>query len=235
MCIRDRDVILSVQDLAVTFGDTVILRDLSFSVAAGAVFVILGPNGAGKTTLLRALLDLIPHGGSVTWRTRSISYLPPHEFLQRRELPPLDIEEFFRFKTRNLADIKRVLAEVGLGEPVLRRQFGSLSTGQFQRMLIAWALVDDPDVLVLDEPTAGIDVGGEDTIYTLLNRFRQSKPLTILLVTHDLQIVWEYATMVLCLNRQKLCMGAPEEVLTPQRLKDLYGGGVKYYQHQHRW
>ncbi|MBP1150113.1 MULTISPECIES: metal ABC transporter ATP-binding protein [Methylocaldum] len=226
--------ILTVQGISVSYGDETIIRDLSFSVAEGAVFVILGPNGAGKTTLLRALLGLIPYQGTVTWQTRNISYLPPQEFLQRQELPPLSIEEFFRFKTRDVDAVKRMFAEVGLDESLLQRPFGALSTGQFQRMLIAWALVNDPDVLLLDEPTAGIDVGGEETIYTLLNRYRQRKPLTILLVTHDLHVVWEYASVVLCLNRQQLCMGAPQEVLTPQQLQALYGTGVKYYEHHHR-
>lgn len=226
--------ILTVRSLSVTYGTDAIIRDLSFSIVDGAVFVILGPNGAGKTTLLRALLGLIPYEGSVIWRTSRISYLPPQESLQRRDLPPLDIAEFFRFKTSDLDNIKRKLVEVGLGEALLDRPFVSLSTGQFQRMLIAWALVDRPDVLVLDEPTAGIDVGGEETVYTLLNRYRQSRPLTILLVTHDLHVVWEYASMVLCLNRRQLCMGPPDEVITPQQLRDLYGTGVKYYQHQHR-
>jgi len=225
--------VLEVRDLSVSYGEDRIIRDLSFSVVQGSVFVILGPNGAGKTTLLRALLKLVPYEGEITWHTRKLSYLPPQEFVQRRDIPPLDLEEFFRFKTRDVAAMKRMFTEVGLDDALLARPFGTLSTGQFQRMLIAWALVDDPEVLLLDEPTSGIDIGGEETIYTLLQRFRQTKPLTILLVTHDLHVVWEHAQTVLCLNRHKLCLGAPQEVLTPQQLRTLYGTGVKYYEHQH--
>ncbi len=127
-----------------------------------------------------------------------------------------------------------MISEVGLNESILEHQFSELSTGQFQRMLIGWALLDSPDVLILDEPTSGIDIGGEETIYSLLKKFWENQNLTILLVTHDLNIVWEYATQVICLNKQKTCKGKPEEVLTPEQLKALYGTGVKFYKHQHR-
>jgi ATPase subunit of ABC transporter with duplicated ATPase domains len=89
----NQSAILKVRNLSVAYEDEVIIRDLSFSVVEGSVFVILGPNGAGKTTLLRALLGLIPYQGTVTWQTRNISYLPPQEFLQRQELPPLDLAQ----------------------------------------------------------------------------------------------------------------------------------------------
>ena len=83
-----------------------------------------------------------------------------------------------------------MIAEVGLDESLLTHQFGKLSTGQFQRMLIGWALLDNPDVLILDEPTSGIDIGGEETLYSLLYKFWQNQNMTILLVTHDLNIIW---------------------------------------------
>lgn len=226
-------VILEVENLAVDRDGDMLIHNLSFSVATGEVFVILGPNGAGKTTLLRALLDLIPHRGRVNWGTRAISYLPPQELLQRRELPPITLADFFGLKTRDADAIRRRFIDVGLDASLCQRPFGTLSTGQFQRMLLAWALVNEPDVLLLDEPTAGIDVGGEETIYSLLERFRQRKPLTILLVTHDLHVVWEFATTVLCLNRLQLCIGAPRSVLTPEQLQKLYGTGVKLYEHRH--
>lgn len=225
--------ILTVENVSVSYGEEKVIDNLSFSLEEGDVFVILGPNGAGKTTLLRAMLDLIPYEGKVTWQTKNISYLPPQEFLQRKNLPPLSIEEFFFFKTKNQESIKNMLIEVGLNPDILSKQFEALSTGQFQRMLIAWALINNPDILIFDEPTSGIDIGGEDTIYTLLHRFWEQRNLTIILVTHDLNIVWEHAKQVLCLNKQKMCFGKPNEVLTPEQLKELYGTGLKYYAHQH--
>jgi len=226
--------VLTVSNLQIAYEGDPIISDLSFAVEKRDVLIILGPNGAGKTTLLRALQNLLPYQGAVSWNAQKISYLPPQEFLQRQNLPPLNIEEFYAFKTSDSNAIKSMIAEVGLDESLLSHQFGELSTGQFQRMLIGWALLDNPDVLILDEPTSGIDIGGEETIYSLLHKFWQNQNLTILLVTHDLNIVWEYATQVICLNKQQMCMGKPDEVLTPEQLKTLYGTGIKFYKHQHR-
>ncbi len=230
----DENIVLTVNNLQVSYADKPIISDLSFTVAKRDILVILGPNGAGKTTLLRALQNLLPYQGEISWNNHNISYLPPQEFLQRQNLPPLNIEEFYFFKTSDANTIRAMISEVGLDESILEQQFSELSTGQFQRMLIGWALLDSPDVLILDEPTSGIDIGGEETIYSLLKKFWKNQNLTILLVTHDLNIVWEYATQVICLNKQKMCIGKPEEVLTPEQLKTLYGTGVKFYKHQHR-
>ena len=226
--------LLTVNNLSVRFGKEKIIDNLSFQIKKRDVFVIMGPNGAGKTTLLRALLDLIDHEGKVEWYSDKISYLPPQELLQRKSLLPLSISNFFSFKTKDKEKINNALASVDLSPSILSRHFGALSTGQFQRMIIAWALVDDPKILLFDEPTSGIDIGGEETIYSLLHKLWQERGLTILLVTHDLNIVWEHATNVLCLNKTYSCIGTPEEVLTPEQLKKLYGSGIKFYAHDHR-
>ncbi|WP_031435331.1 metal ABC transporter ATP-binding protein [Methylomarinum vadi] len=230
---NEKNTLLTVRDLRINYGAEPIISGLSFTVSQGDILIFLGPNGAGKTTLLRGLLDLLPYQGDVEWNARKISYLPPQEFLQRQNLPPLTIEEFFAIKTTDRQAVLSIFQEVGLDESLLAHQFGQLSTGQFQRMLIGWSLVDNPDVLILDEPTSGIDVGGEETIYSLLYRFWHKQNLTIMLVTHDLNVVWEYATQVICLNKQQTCMGKPDEVLTPEQLKQLYGTGIKFYKHQH--
>jgi len=230
----NENAVLTVNNLHVSYEEQKIISDLSFTVLKREILVFLGPNGAGKTTLLRALQNLLPYQGDVSWNAQKISYLPPQEFLQRQNLPPLSIKEFYTFKSTDSDTIKAMITDVGLNESFLTHQFSELSTGQFQRMLIGWALLDNPDVLILDEPTSGIDIGGEETIYSLLHKFWQNNNLTILLVTHDLNIVWEYATQVVCLNKQQVCMGKPDEVLTPEQLKQLYGTGIKFYKHQHR-
>jgi len=226
--------ILTVKNLNVAYDGEVIINNLSFQVEKGEVLIILGPNGAGKTTLLRALVDLLPYTGEIHWATKSISYLPPQELFQRKVLPPLSMEEFFKFKHVSSAQISKILDAVGLDSSVLKKRFGTLSTGQFQRMIIAWALVDEPSVLLFDEPTSGIDIGGQETIYSLLHKFWSEKDLTILIVTHDLNVVWEHANNVLCMNKQTICYGKPREVLTPESLEVIYGVGVKFYEHTHR-
>ena len=225
--------ILEVKNLNVELDDRRIIKDISFEVRRGEVMVILGPNGAGKTTLLKALLNRLPYQGEVIWHADDINYLPPQEFFDRRNMPPLSVEEFFGLKNVPRKKTINILEEVGLNESILERSFGHLSTGQFQRMVIAWALVDEPSVLLFDEPTVGIDLGGQETIYSLLHKFWKERNLTILFVTHDLSIVWDHANEVLCLNEKKLCSGRPEKVLTPEKLEELYGTGIDLYRHDH--
>ena len=110
-----------------------------------------------------------------------------------------------------------------------------MSTGQFQRMLVAWVLISEPEVLLFDEPTAGIDIGGEETIYSLLHRFWRERKLTTLLVTHDLNVVYKYSSDVLCLNKKGItCSGQPKEILTTELLEKIYGTEIKFYQHSPR-
>jgi len=229
----DTKKILTVENLNVSFNEEIILKNLTFNVNEGEVLIILGPNGAGKTTLLRTLLGLIPYEGKIKWETKNVSYLPPQELLARKNLPPLNIQDFFELKSVPKQKIIDILDKVGLDSSILKKQFNALSTGQFQRMIVAWSLVNEPSVLLFDEPTSGIDVGGEETIYSLLHKFWKEKKLTILLVTHDLNIVWEHASNVLCLNKKKLCLGKPDEVLSPERLKELYHTNIKFYKHRH--
>jgi ABC-type Mn2+/Zn2+ transport system ATPase subunit len=223
--------VLQVRDLTVELGKQKIIEDLSFDIKKGETLVVLGPNGAGKTTLLRALLGIIPYEGEVTWSVKNISYLPPGELVQRKEIIPLTVADFYLLKEVKKAKALESLKSVGLTTDLYQKRIAHLSTGQFQRLSIAWALVDDPDMLLFDEPTSGIDIGGAETIYSLLHDFWKKQKLTILLVTHDLSVVWEHADNVLCLNKKGLCYGVPSKALSTEKLKELYGVGVKYYKH----
>ncbi len=225
--------VLKVTDLNVTFDHEQIIKNLSFSVHEKEVLVILGPNGGGKTTLLRALLNLIPYSGTITWYKKHLSYLPPQELIQRKSLPPLTVQEFFSFKKIHDQQIVPMLSEVGLDKLFLKKKIEHLSTGEFQRMLIAWTLVDKPEVLLFDEPASGIDIGGEETVYQLLHKLWKKQGITIILVTHDISLTWEHATNVLCINKQKLCYGRPEIILSSENLQKIYGAGVKLYEHRH--
>jgi len=225
--------ILKVENLSVSFGQENILDSISFDVFKKDVAVILGPNGAGKSTLFRTLLGLVPHQGTISWTTKKIGYLPPQESLARKNLPPLTVKDFFSLKSDSIQNSIELLKKVGLDSSILHQQFATLSTGQFQRMMIAWVLISKPDVLLLDEPTAGIDVGGEDTIFSLLHRIWKEQELTILLITHDVSIIWKHATEVLCLNKKLICYGPPEKSITPEILEKTYGTEVFVYEHRH--
>lgn len=231
--------ILKVKNLAVTLDGEVILQPLSFEIKEGEVAAIIGPNGAGKTVLLKALVNMLPHEGTVEWRKGvAIGYVP-QRFQIDRTLP-MTVNEFFLLHEEHFLlsgdeagkRIQSALKEVGLPADVMRQRLSTLSGGQMQRILVAWALFDKPNVLLFDEPTTGIDIGGEQTIYNLLHSLQDLHDMTIILVSHELNIVFQYATSVLCINRALICAGEPHETLTPEQLKRLYGEGT-FYHHMH--
>src|SRR5262249_9167670 len=127
-------------------------------------------------------------------------------------------------------DIETIIKTVGLDQRIMETPVGHLSGGQFQRALIAFALLGKPEVLILDEPTASIDAAGEEQVYELIHRLQDTYHMTIILVSHDLSFVYRYATRVLCLNKSEVCFGTPEEALTPSALETLYGPH-KYFHH----
>lgn len=226
------NIILEVKNLSVRLNGEDVLIDLSFDVYDGEVLAILGPNGAGKTTLLKALLGIVPYEGIVKWREGvRIGYVP-------QRLPfikdvPLSVKEFFQLENASENEAGEILKPIGLGKEILKKKVGDLSSGQFQRILIGWALALDPDVLLFDEPLTGIDIGGQESVYNLLERLKETKNLTILFVTHELSVVYRLTDRVLCLNKRMLCSGAPKEMLTPEAISNLYANIVKFYQHKH--
>lgn len=236
------DVILRVENLKVKLDNQEILKDISFDVKKGEILTIIGPNGAGKTVLFKALLGLIPYEGKITWINEvKIGYVP-QKFSISHDLP-LNVKEFLTLKDSK-EDLYRVLKSVGfrvedehhLIHHLLKFPIGSLSGGELQRILIAFAILGKPNVLLFDEPTSGIDIGGEETIYNLLQKLRDELNLTILLISHDLHIVYHYATNILCLNKEKICFGPAHQVFDSESLKKLYGFETGVYQHlEHRY
>jgi len=226
------ETILKVENLNVKLDDELIICNLSFEVKRGEVLTILGPNGAGKTVLLKTLLGIFPFEGKIEWKKGiKIGYVPQRVPFVKDF--PISIEEFFKLKTKNENEIKEVLKLVGFKESFLKKNLGELSSGQYQRILVAWALVGNPDVLLFDEPTTGIDISGEETIYQLLERLKKEKNLTIILVTHDLSVVFKFSDYVICLNKCPICQGKPKETVTPEALSKLYGQEIKFYEHYH--
>ena len=234
--------ILAVKNLSVSFDGLDVLEGLNFDVEKSGSLAIIGPNGAGKSVLFRALLGLIKYEGSIDWSPGiKIAYVPQKIAIDRAM--PLTVLEFFKLKTGNDTEIRGVLEMVGiktspdhehhLEHHILNRKIGLISGGEFQRILIAWALIGNPDVLLFDEPTSGIDIGGEQTIYNLLTKLRKERNLTLLLVSHDLNIVYKYAETVLCINKVAVCFGQPGLVLKPEDLSALYGGEAEFYKHSH--
>jgi zinc transport system ATP-binding protein len=223
-----------VEHLSVTLDEDRILRDLSFSVRPGTTFAIIGPNGAGKTVLLRALIGALSYTGSVHWAPgTSIGYVPQKLDLER-DLPVSGLDllrakaDVCRASPTEVADALRL---VELPERTARRTIGRLSGGEFQRLLLAFALMGRPNVLLFDEPTAGLDEPGVRAVYDLIRQLQGERTLTVLLISHDLSVVHEDADAVLCLSHTRTFLGAPAEVLTAERLREAYGGDIRFHDH----
>jgi zinc transport system ATP-binding protein len=229
------DDILSVRNLGIRFGTRSVLHNLSFDVEAGDNLAIIGPNGAGKTALLKALLNLVPYEGEIRWSNKArVGYVPQKVAADRQM--PLRVRDLLAAKARVLKlplnGVDAVADTIGLSRDVLSSSIGTISGGQFQKALIAFALLGDPNVLLFDEPTASLDELAEEQIYDVVNRLQREQGLTVLLVSHDLSIVFRAADKVLCLSKDIVCFGPPREVLTPAALEAMYSAPPKYYQHR---
>jgi zinc transport system ATP-binding protein len=231
-----REPLLSVANLDVALRGRSIIRDVSFDVHQGDCLAIIGPNGAGKTVLLRTLLNLVPYTGQIRWdRDARVGYVP-QKIAADRQLPLCGsdlVAAKARFLRLPAGEAEQVANELGLTKEILTTSIGNLSGGQFQKLLIALALVGRPNVLLFDEPTASLDELTEEHVYELIRSLQKDHGMTVLLVSHDLSVVYRDANMVLCLNKGSRCVGPPTEILTPEMLQELYGAPGQYYQHGH--
>lgn len=229
--------ILSVQALSIQFKQRSVIHDLSFDVDDGDSLAIIGPNGAGKSVLLKALLGLLPYQGEIRWSPGvRLGYVPQKVAADRQM--PLRICDLLAAKADVLklprTSIDAVAKMAGLTSEVLNSSIGIVSGGQFQKALIAFALLGKPNVLLFDEPTASLDELAEEKVYELVERLQREQRLTVLLVSHDLGIVYRAANKVLCLSKDKVCFGPPKEVLTPATLEAMYSAPPKFFLHRQR-
>jgi len=222
---------LAVEKLNVRYRDNHVLEDISFEVEEGQFVCIIGPNGGGKSTLLKSLVGLVQiHSGKILKDSHKIGYVPQQ--LRIDAAVPLRVDEFLSLKlsrdriwfgsrgTRPI--VRKKLEEIGASH-LIDRQIGKLSGGEFQRILIAYALLDDPELLLLDEPMTGLDVRGGLSFDGLLHHLREHAGITILMVSHDLHLVEHVSDQVLCINRTVHCHGTPDHVLQPDNLSKAYG------------
>jgi ABC-type Mn2+/Zn2+ transport system ATPase subunit len=240
---------LNVQNLVVELDKHRIIDGISFQVPIGSVTAIIGPNGAGKSVLIKCILNLLPkQSGTVEIMDTNhdqyhkiaplVSYIPQYINIDRQF--PLTVAGLFSLKSPRplgLSPIEKrhmndLLAKTNTRH-LINSRLSVLSGGQLQRIILAYSLMDHPKILLLDEPAAGIDAEGQDTIYTLLSRIQHEEKLTMVLISHELQIVMNYADQVLCLNRRLLCAGAPRKVLTNETLQHMYGTEVGHFLHDH--
>jgi ABC-type Mn2+/Zn2+ transport system ATPase subunit len=247
----EQEAVIDVRHLDVRLGGRAVLEDVNVRVRRGQLVAVIGPNGSGKTTLLRALLGLqAPTAGEIRLFgtpdraavLNRIGYVPQRLALERGFV--LSVREFlatarretrhwlWRRHQRTDAALLGALPELGL-HPLLDLPLAGLSGGQLQRVLIAFSLLRRPELLLLDEPTTGIDTPGEATFYELTRQIHDQFGVTIVLVSHDLSMVYRHADWVFALNRVVCCEGTPEQVMNAESLKQAYGIHLAPYHHAH--
>lgn len=214
-----------------------ILHDVSLSLNDGEILTLIGPNGAGKTTLIRVILGLIqPDAGHIRLRSSTrIGYMPQR--LMVEETLPLTVHRFITLGTpARREQVRSILKETGAAH-VLDSPIQSVSGGEMQRIMLARALLREPDLLVLDEPVQAVDVTGQHELYELIGRIRQRRGCGILMVSHDLHLVMSATDRVICLNRHVCCSGHPDKVSRDPAYLQLFGlegiRSIAVYQHRH--
>lgn len=225
--------LIQVKNLSLVLQGTTILHDITFSIERGAYVALIGPNGSGKTSLLKVLLDLhTPTSGSVVIGTKKIGYVP--QKLDIDKTIPLTVQEFlYVFHTRKaLVDNQILLHTLGVDQ-LLSKPLGSLSGGEQQKTLIVNALLYNPELLLFDEPTAGIDAMGEKIFHEFIDTYRKEHGTSIIVVSHDMHTVHTYATQVLCIKQTLKCHGTPEEVKSCDAFHELFEVAHTHIHHHH--
>lgn len=243
--------ILSLRELSVRIGRETILDRVSAEFPRGKITAVIGPNGGGKTTMIRAICGLIPFHGRIDFKSDdagreegkplSIGYVPQRMDFDRGM--PMSVLDFLCLSVqrrplwlgrtagagKRASEMLESLNIAKLGD----HHLGGLSGGELQRVLLAHALMNDPALLILDEPISGVDMAGEEQFCELLEGVHRRGEKSIILVTHDLAMVNEHADRVLCLNRRILFQGPTEKVLTPENISMIFGLVTRAHESRH--
>jgi len=230
---EEKTPLLKVKNLSVTIERQTIIEDVSFTLRKEEVLAVIGPNGAGKTILLKTLLNFFkPTAGTIQWAPgTTCSYLPQR--FQVDHYLPMTVREFLRLKPNQKYSVEEVLNLVNIPTEWLAKNLATFSSGQLQKILLAWAIIDQPQVLLFDEPTENVDVVAQESIYDLLHHLQDELGIAAIVVSHDLHVVYRYANWVLCLNRRMLCYGEPTKTLTTEKLSELYGDHAFFHHHHY--
>ncbi len=222
--------LLEVKNLSVEFsGKRKVLDNVSFQVNKAELISLIGLNGTGKSTLLKTIVGLVmPTSGEITKHTEKIFYIPQKSDLDTSF--PLTVKEFCELFGSE--DYEKYLSQNGM-KSFLKSKVGDLSGGEYQRVLIALALSQKPDLLLLDEPTAGVDIASEESFYKLVHDIRKKHGISIILVSHNIHLVVKNADKVLCLAGHLCCTGSPKEMEQSKEFQAIFGKYLQPYIHHH--
>ena len=229
--------LIELKDLSVAYGSSEVLSDVSLTVNQGEILTIVGPNGSGKTTLFRALIGSVnpSSGWIIRDKDLKIGYVPQR--LHIGTTLPITVERFVRIQ-KNSAQIscQQALEKAGIQE-LAQKQVSDLSGGQFQRVMLASALLAEPNLLLLDEATQGLDQLGSADFYRQIEKVRTETNCAVIMISHELHVVMSTSDRVICLNGHICCEGTPEIVTSDPEYHALFGTGtdgqLALYRHHH--
>jgi zinc transport system ATP-binding protein len=233
------DTLLKATNVSLKDGTKVLLSTIDLSIKPREIVTLIGPNGAGKTTLLNILLGLRKPSSGVVTKSKNcrIGYMP--QKIQLNPLLPLTVEHFLWLvdttSLKTAITINSALARTGVVH-LLKTDMSNLSGGEIQRVLLARALLREPNLLVLDEPVQGVDLKGQDQLYKLISEIRDELGCGVLMVSHDLHLVMASTDNVICLNQHICCHGHPESVSNHPAYLELFGNSINHvatYTHHH--
>ncbi|MEM9475984.1 MAG: metal ABC transporter ATP-binding protein [Pseudomonadota bacterium] len=229
--------LLSVEGLSVSYGANTVLRGVDLAVEPGEIVTIVGPNGSGKTSLFRAIIGATaPSAGRIARKPGlNIGYVPQR--LHIDQTLPITVDRFLRLTARlDRRACVQALEDAGVPD-LLKRQMSQLSGGQFQRVLLARALINKPELLLLDEATQGLDQPGSAAFYRQIEAVRAETGCAILMISHELHVVMSASDRVICLNGHVCCQGTPAVVASAPEYRALFGtgtgGALALYRHDH--
>lgn len=229
--------LVEVENLSVAYGGKTVLSGVNLRIDRGEIVTIVGPNGSGKSTLLRAILGAVtPSSGGVRRQSGlKIGYVP--QKLHIDQTLPLTVERFLNLPVPASREARRRAMERAGVEDLGSRQMADLSGGQFQRVLLARALLGEPDLVILDEATQGLDQPGSAAFYEEVEAVARETGAAVLMVSHELHVVMAASDRVICLNGHVCCEGAPEHVASAPEYRALFGSGTRgtlaLYRHEH--
>lgn len=224
--------LVSIDNISVLQDGKTLLNGVSFDIESREIVTLIGPNGAGKTTLVNVILGLLkPTEGRVVFdRPLKLGYMPQKLVID--PTLPLSALRFLQLSDPNKKRCMQALAQTDISRvsttPVQR-----LSGGEMQRLLLARAILRNPDLLVLDEPVQGVDVMGQESLYRLISQLRQQLGCAVIMVSHDLHLVMRATDKVICLNQHVCCHGTPDIVTVDPSFKELFGARTAPYSHHH--
>ncbi|AMA64790.1 Zinc import ATP-binding protein ZnuC [Candidatus Arsenophonus lipoptenae] len=230
--------LLSLKNISVNFGSSKIIENISLDLHAGEILTLLGPNGAGKSTLAKIILGLIfPTKGKIIYNAKLNSGYVPQK-LSLDIIMPLTVKRFMTLKTGIKTNhIIPVLMRVG-ADHLIDKQMHKLSTGEIQRILLARTLLNPPQLLVLDEPTQGVDINGQIALYNLIDSIRNELNCAVFIISHDLHLVMAKTDQVLCINKKICCSGRPEDIALNPQFINMFGHiavkKIGIYRHNHQ-